>query len=150
MVPLFQEVSLFQNSRALGSVEFDLPGDCWNAQHFSNCPVLENLSLEDCSLSDMRNFCISIPTLKLLKVYTWDEDGLQDCAFKINAPNLVSLTYCGRVAKEYILSSFQTLESAEVLFCKYDALSIMDDWLLPLLASALEPGSAAAPALTAY
>ncbi|RZC58674.1 hypothetical protein C5167_005978 [Papaver somniferum] len=46
-----------------------------------------------------------------------DDDGLQDCALKINAPNLVSFTYHGWVAKEYFLSSFQTLESASVWIC---------------------------------
>ncbi|RZC58107.1 hypothetical protein C5167_005414 [Papaver somniferum] len=46
-----------------------------------------------------------------------DDDGLQDCALKINAPNLVSFTYHGWVEKEYFLSSFQTLESASVWLC---------------------------------
>ncbi|XP_026406014.1 putative F-box/FBD/LRR-repeat protein At3g59240 [Papaver somniferum] len=94
--------------------------DCWNEQHFSKCPVIEELILSDSTWFGVRNFCISTPTLKLLNIYTWEADGLQDCALKINAPNLVSLAYLGCVAKEYVLSSFQALESAEVYFCTDD------------------------------
>ncbi|XP_026384587.1 F-box/LRR-repeat protein At4g14103-like [Papaver somniferum] len=94
---------------------------CWNDQHFSNCPLLEDLTLEDCTWANVGNFCISTPALKVLKFYAWDEydNSLQDCALQINAPNLVSLTYFGRVSKDYVLSSFPKLESAEVLLCSY-------------------------------
>ncbi|XP_026420491.1 F-box/LRR-repeat protein At4g14103-like [Papaver somniferum] len=115
--------------------------DCWKEQHFSNCHVLEDLILEDCTWFGVSNFCISTPTLKLWEIcnLTWAEEGLQNCALEIHAPNLVSLTYCGTVAKEYVLSSFQTLESAKVHLCDYGnvlrkqhigyAASIIDDFV---------------------
>ncbi|XP_026384926.1 FBD-associated F-box protein At3g52670-like [Papaver somniferum] len=103
---------------------------CWNEQHFSNCPVLESLTLEDCTWFDVTNFCISIPTLKFLEILNLREDGLfnlaytenglRNCALKIDAPNLESLVYCGSLAKEYVLSSFQRLEFAEVFLGGYD------------------------------
>ncbi|XP_026398367.1 F-box/LRR-repeat protein At4g14103-like [Papaver somniferum] len=95
--------------------------DCWKEQHFSNCHVLEDLILEDCTWFGVSDFCISTPTLKLLEIcnLTWAEEGLQNCALEIHVPNLVSLTYCGSVAREYVLSSFQTLESAKVHLCEY-------------------------------
>ncbi|XP_026459947.1 F-box/LRR-repeat protein At4g14103-like [Papaver somniferum] len=95
---------------------FHFIDDCWNQQHISNCPVLENLIL-DLNWFGVRNFCISTPVLKYLEIdhgVIEDDDGLQNCVLKINAPNLASLTYRGCVAKEYVLSSFQSLESAEV------------------------------------
>lgn len=101
--------------------------DCsWNEQHFSNCPVLESLTLGFCTWSNLWNFCISIPTLKLLEIYNSrdTDDGLRNCALKIDAPNLETLTYIGRVAKDYVLSCFPTLVKATVdfYFQEYGAL----------------------------
>ncbi|XP_026420716.1 putative F-box/LRR-repeat protein At4g13960 [Papaver somniferum] len=42
--------------------------DGWNEQHFSNCPVLKKLIMQECTWSDVRNFSISTPTLKLLEI----------------------------------------------------------------------------------
>ncbi|RZC82048.1 hypothetical protein C5167_044622 [Papaver somniferum] len=93
-------------------------------QHISNCPVLEILILDYCNWFGVTNFCISTPALKHLEIdpnHMVDDDGLQDCALKINAPNLVSFTYNGWLAKEYFLSSFQALESANIWLCdEYD------------------------------
>ncbi|RZC88781.1 hypothetical protein C5167_031154 [Papaver somniferum] len=97
---------------------FQFIDDCWDGLHISNCHVLENLIL-DWNWFGVRNFCISTPALKHLVIDRGgivDDDGLQNCALKINAPNLSSLTYRGCVAKEY-LSSFQSLESAKVWLC---------------------------------
>ncbi|RZC87513.1 hypothetical protein C5167_036053 [Papaver somniferum] len=98
---------------------FHFIDDCWNEQHISNCPVLENLIL-DWNWFGVRDFCISTPALKYLEIDHGGivhDDGLQNCALKINAPNLASLTYRGCVVKEYVLSSFQSLESAKVWLC---------------------------------
>ncbi|KAI3899765.1 hypothetical protein MKW92_044786, partial [Papaver armeniacum] len=91
-------------------------------QHLS-CPLLEDLILVNCTWFGARNFSISTPALKLLEinndVTVVDDDGLQDCALEINAPNLESLAYHGNPAKEYFFSSFKTLESAKVRFYEY-------------------------------
>ncbi|KAI3951912.1 hypothetical protein MKW92_046045 [Papaver armeniacum] len=103
---------------------FQFIGDCWNEQHICCCPVLVNLILDYCTWFGVKKFSISTPALKRLVIThddIVDDDGLQDCALKIDAPNLVSLTYRGWVAKEYVLSRFRNLESAEVEFCnEYD------------------------------
>ncbi|OVA14312.1 F-box domain [Macleaya cordata] len=43
-------------------------------------------------------------------------DGLHNCEVKIYAPNLVSLTYYGSIAKGYVLSTFSSLVDADVNF----------------------------------
>ncbi|KAI3884814.1 hypothetical protein MKW92_024728, partial [Papaver armeniacum] len=98
----------------LGGVRFS--NECWNEKLFSKCPVLEDLTLEHC-IYGTGNFYISSSTLKLLKIYHWDdEDSLRDCGLKIHAPNLVSLVYCGRVAREFVLPAFPKLVEADVYF----------------------------------
>lgn len=94
--------------------KFDCSSECWNEKLFSNSPVLEELILKF-SIFSMRNFSISIPTLKLLKIDT-GENVLQDCVFKIDAPRLVSFSYWGSEAKEFVLSSFPVLVKADVCF----------------------------------
>ncbi|XP_026444938.1 putative F-box protein At1g58310 [Papaver somniferum] len=92
--------------------------DEWsNGQLFSSFPVLEDLVLECCT-SHMKNFCISIPALKLLTFenHYEQEDCLKDCSLRIHAPSLVFLTYLSGVPKEFILSAFPTLVEAEVSF----------------------------------
>ncbi|XP_026398336.1 F-box protein At4g09920-like [Papaver somniferum] len=82
--------------------------DGWNEKHFSNFPVLENFILKDCTWHGMKKFCILTPVLKVLEFEKSDskKDGLQDCVLKIHAPNPVSLSHVGGVAKDYDLSRF--------------------------------------------
>ncbi|XP_026389343.1 F-box/LRR-repeat protein At4g14096-like [Papaver somniferum] len=92
--------------------------NCWNEQFFSTCAVLEDLVIGFCNWIDVSSFCISNPTLKILKILNRqeNEDGFRDCALKIHAPNLEYLTYKGRVAKEYLLSRFRNLVEAKIDF----------------------------------
>ncbi|XP_026384852.1 F-box/LRR-repeat protein At3g58900-like [Papaver somniferum] len=92
--------------------------ECWNEQLFSNCPVLRFLGVAFCTRSDMKNFCISNPALKDVDIMNPEKGGygFPNCALKIDAPNLETLTYMGRVAKDYVLSSFPTLVKATVDF----------------------------------
>ncbi|RZC53064.1 hypothetical protein C5167_011920 [Papaver somniferum] len=92
--------------------------DEWsNEQLFSSCLVLEDLVLKCCTFH-MKNFCISIPALKLLTFenHYEQEDCLKDCSLGIHAPSLIFLTYLGGVPKEFILSAFPTLVEAQVSF----------------------------------
>ncbi|KAI3951811.1 hypothetical protein MKW92_009209, partial [Papaver armeniacum] len=92
--------------------------ECWNEQLFSSCPVLQYLGVAFCTWSEMKNFCISNPALKDLDIINPQKGGygFRNCALKIDAPNLETLTYIGRVAKDYVLSSFPTLVKATVDF----------------------------------
>ncbi|XP_026420563.1 F-box/LRR-repeat protein At4g14096-like [Papaver somniferum] len=96
--------------------------DGWNEQHFSNCPVLESLFLDDCTWFGSRKFCILTPALKVLEIYNYSpkEDGLQDYDLKIHAPDLESIVYWNVVAKDYDLSSFVKLVNADIYFSVYD------------------------------
>ncbi|RZC59818.1 hypothetical protein C5167_007120 [Papaver somniferum] len=88
----------------------------WRSLSF-NCQVLEFLCMVNCTWSHMKNFCISNPALKLLFILNVEEeDGFQNCALKIHAPSLESLTYIGRAAKDYALSSIPKLVEVSILF----------------------------------
>ncbi|KAI3881855.1 hypothetical protein MKW92_023627, partial [Papaver armeniacum] len=96
---------------------FEFSDERWNEELFSNSPVLEELTLQNCKFN-MSNFCILIPMLKRLKIENewYRVNDLRDCVFKINAPELASFSYMGYVAKEFALSSFQALVEATVYF----------------------------------
>ncbi|XP_026443080.1 F-box/FBD/LRR-repeat protein At1g16930-like, partial [Papaver somniferum] len=104
----------FPSLKRLELSKFDCSSECWNEELFSNSPVLEELILKF-GIFSMRNFSISIPTLRLLKIDT-SKNVLQDCVFKMDAPRLVSFTYWGSEAKEFVLSSFLVLVKADVCF----------------------------------
>ncbi|XP_026416116.1 F-box/LRR-repeat protein At4g14096-like [Papaver somniferum] len=91
----------------------------------SNCPVLQDLTLECCRWVDVRSFCISAPSIEHLKIISApnggdeqdDRDyisGLRDSSLKIHAPRLVSLTYKDSIPKNFVLSSSLTLAEADV------------------------------------
>ncbi|XP_026421611.1 F-box/LRR-repeat protein At4g14103-like isoform X1 [Papaver somniferum] len=109
----FPKLKHFKLSRAIFSSKYN------SEQFFSNCPVLENLTLEKCEWFDIRKFCLSTPSLKVLKISHLDDFGekygLENCAFEIHAP-LVSLTYWGDVAKEFVMSNSSTLAEVDVDF----------------------------------
>ncbi|KAI3870444.1 hypothetical protein MKW92_029675, partial [Papaver armeniacum] len=107
----------FPRLRKLMLVGVEFGDECCNEQLFSNCPVLVFLCMGSCTWSDMKNFCISNPALKCLLILNLEEeDGLQNCALKIHAPSLRILTYKGRAAKDYALSSIPTLVEVQVDF----------------------------------
>ncbi|XP_026428083.1 F-box/LRR-repeat protein At4g14103-like [Papaver somniferum] len=97
---------------------FYFTDESWNEELFSNSRVLEELILDQCSVS-MSSFCISIPTLKILKIDNWitKGNGLCDCILKIDAPRLVTFLYTSPVAKEFLLSNFSALEEAIIDIC---------------------------------
>ncbi|RZC76513.1 hypothetical protein C5167_000628 [Papaver somniferum] len=107
----------FPRLKRLKLQKFEFSDECWNDELFSNSTVLEELILDFC-IFRMRNFCISIPTLKLLRIRCSEHviDGLQDCALRINAPSLLTFAYWADVAKEYAMPSFLTLVEADVRF----------------------------------
>ncbi|XP_026420561.1 F-box/LRR-repeat protein At4g14096-like [Papaver somniferum] len=109
----------FQKLKSLTLNGVQFTGDSWNDQLFVNCPVLEELVLEDCSWFGIKKICILTPLLKQLQIvyyYYSKEDDLCDYYIQIHAPSLASLTYWGIVAKDYDLSSFLALDKAEVNF----------------------------------
>lgn len=101
----------FPRLKHLRLENIQLTNQCWSEKVFPNSPDLEELNLENCRFCDP-SFCISVPTLKILRID--GTHGLDECALKIQAPNLVTLYYTGYVAKEYVLSSFLMLEEAVV------------------------------------
>ncbi|OVA14307.1 hypothetical protein BVC80_9021g38 [Macleaya cordata] len=67
-----------------------------NEQLFSNCPVLEELILLECTWVNMKSVCISAPALKRLMIdghYRANGDIIHNCEVKIHAPGLEYLTY---------------------------------------------------------
>ncbi|XP_026456625.1 F-box/LRR-repeat protein At2g29930-like [Papaver somniferum] len=107
----------FPRLKRLALYGFEFSDESWNEELFSNSPVLEELILRSCTYN-MRNFCISIPTLKHLEIGTWrdKENGFRDRVFEIDAPRLVTFSYYGYGAKEFVLSNFLALDQATVYF----------------------------------
>ncbi|XP_026458108.1 F-box/LRR-repeat protein At4g14103-like isoform X2 [Papaver somniferum] len=48
----------------------------WNEKLFSNCPVLEDFSMEHCTWFGIPSFCISTPALKHFKIDNWEDEWL--------------------------------------------------------------------------
>ncbi|XP_026390201.1 F-box/LRR-repeat protein At4g14103-like isoform X2 [Papaver somniferum] len=95
----FPKYISFPRLKHLRLWEFRFSDEFWNEELFSNFLVLEELSLPKCEFR-LRNFCISIPTLKLLKISVWE---LRDGSLESD-----------NVAKENVLSSFPALVEADV------------------------------------
>ncbi|OVA07777.1 F-box domain [Macleaya cordata] len=88
-------------------------------QFFSSCPMLEELVMTWCTWIDMNVVSISAPALKYLLINNPNGhrfDSISKCVLKIYAPNLLSLNYNDRVAKDYVLHSFSSLVDAEINF----------------------------------
>ncbi|XP_026384527.1 F-box/FBD/LRR-repeat protein At1g78750-like [Papaver somniferum] len=58
----------------LEGVEFS--DENWNENHFSDCPALEIIRMENCIWVHMPYFCISTPTLKSFNIANWDDQWL--------------------------------------------------------------------------
>lgn len=84
---------------------------------FSNCPVLEELSILDCEWVNLTNVTICIPTLKSLTIDdlpyygTFDVNG---CRIKIDAENLMHLSYSGYLCNELIPFYVPSLVKAHI------------------------------------
>ncbi|KDP28875.1 hypothetical protein JCGZ_14646 [Jatropha curcas] len=75
---------------------------------FLGCPLLENLVLERCVYDNIKVLDIYATKLKTLTIENLElddagSDGLRQTVLKIFAPNLVSFSYIGPVARDYIL-----------------------------------------------
>ncbi|XP_026410536.1 F-box protein At4g09920-like [Papaver somniferum] len=87
---------------------------------FSNCPILEELSLNGCEMSE--RLCIANPTLKHLAI---THCRLLESTVEIYAPKLLTISYIAEPAEDYILSSFPSLVEANIKidlkdFSQYD------------------------------
>ncbi|XP_026416571.1 F-box/LRR-repeat protein At4g14103-like [Papaver somniferum] len=87
---------------------------------FSNCPILEELSLTDCEMSE--RLCIANPTLKHLVI---THCRLLESTVEIYAPNLLTISYIAEPAEDYLLSIFPSLVEANIKidtedFSQYD------------------------------
>lgn len=80
---------------------------------------------------------MSTPSLKVLNIRNYDPgeedchriDGLRDCVFEIQAPNLVSLTYWGDLAKDYVMSNFLAVVEVDVRFGYAKYKTSMKSWI---------------------
>ncbi|RZC81918.1 hypothetical protein C5167_044491 [Papaver somniferum] len=77
----------------------------------SNCPILEELSLTQCRISE--GLCIVKPALKHLSV---TDCGLSKSTVKISAPNLLTISFKECPPADFVLDSFPSLVEADVGF----------------------------------
>ncbi|KAI3840524.1 hypothetical protein MKX03_014223 [Papaver bracteatum] len=78
---------------------------------FSNCPILEELRLSGCSVSE--GLCILNTSLKHLSIASCE---LTESTVKISAPNLLTISYTGAPPADFVLDSFPSLVEARVGF----------------------------------
>ncbi|XP_026417283.1 F-box/LRR-repeat protein At4g14096-like [Papaver somniferum] len=76
---------------------------------FSNCPILEKLSLTFCDIFERLR--IGHPTLKHLAITYC---GFTESTVEIDAPILLTISYTGEPATDFLLGSFPSLVEATV------------------------------------
>ncbi|CAL5335751.1 unnamed protein product [Camellia sinensis] len=84
----------------------------------SSCPVLQELTILDCDWMNLKRISVSIPTLKSLTIddlpYFGSADELNGCQIKIDAANLIFLTYSGYLLNEIFLFNLSSLVNASI------------------------------------
>ncbi|KAI3864219.1 hypothetical protein MKW92_044207 [Papaver armeniacum] len=78
---------------------------------FSNCPILEELSLFVCDFENFKVLCIMSPTLKRLSII---HCCLLHQSLKVFAPNLLTIKYAAEIPADFVLDSFQSLVEADI------------------------------------
>ncbi|KAI3971523.1 hypothetical protein MKW92_035778 [Papaver armeniacum] len=78
---------------------------------FSNCPILEELSLFVCDFENFEVLCIMSPTLKRLSIINC---RLLHQSLKVFAPNLLTIKYAAEIPADFVLDSFQSLVEADI------------------------------------
>ncbi|KAH7844709.1 hypothetical protein Vadar_030820 [Vaccinium darrowii] len=95
---------------------------------FSNCPVLEELTLKYCGWKNIKTLAISIPTLKRLTIEDdplWSDaaDGLS-CVVTIYTPNLIDLKFTNVYPR--VIGVLRGI-------CNVECLTLSEDTLLSIL-----------------
>ncbi|KAL4590302.1 hypothetical protein LXL04_003230 [Taraxacum kok-saghyz] len=98
--------------RVLKLMYFELLDGDTVADFLKSCPMLEDLTLDICSLDKLDGLCISCPKLKKLRIF---ECHLRGC-FKINCPKLVFLDLTQ--ASNFIFERLHSLKEARI-GCKF-------------------------------
>ncbi|KAI3845941.1 hypothetical protein MKX03_013626 [Papaver bracteatum] len=106
----------FPKLKILRLASIDFVDETSARKFFSNCPILEELSLCYCSL--YQEFCIVNPTLKHLSITSC---FFTQSTVKIYAPNLLTIDFSCDLPGDFVLSSFPSLVEADVHFDIYDA-----------------------------
>ncbi|GMY36939.1 F-box protein At4g22280-like isoform X1 [Fagus crenata] len=90
------------------------PDDQSTQQLFSGCPVLEELTLDDCYWENIKAISISAPMLKSLVIYDF-LDVKSHCQVIIFGMSLKSFVYEGRLKNDYCLCNTSSLVDACIL-----------------------------------
>lgn len=102
----------FPKLKILRLVSFQFVNEITSTRKFfSNCPILEELSLTYCDMFE--GLCIANPALKHLVIINC---GLTESTVEIYAPNLLTISYIAVAADDFRLSSFPSLEEAKIKF----------------------------------
>ncbi|XP_026424305.1 F-box/LRR-repeat protein At3g59200-like isoform X2 [Papaver somniferum] len=101
----------FPRIKILRFTYIDFVNENLTGKLFSNCPILEELSLFDCDFHNFKVLCITSPSLKHLSIRNC---RLLHQTLKVFAPNLLTLTYAADLPADFVLDSFQSLVEADV------------------------------------
>ncbi|KAI3856020.1 hypothetical protein MKX03_006468 [Papaver bracteatum] len=83
---------------------------------FSSCPGLEELCLTNCRWENFDFIRFSAPALKFFTLTGGGSSGMEYSKIKIDAPNLMSFTFCDRLPEDFVVDSFPLLHDADICF----------------------------------
>ncbi|KAI3853185.1 hypothetical protein MKX03_037414 [Papaver bracteatum] len=83
---------------------------------FSSCPVLEELCLTDCSWQDFYFIRVSAPRLRSFTLIGCKRSNMEYIKVKIDAPNLLSFTFCDKLVEDFVVDSFPLLQDADLYY----------------------------------
>ncbi|KAI3875521.1 hypothetical protein MKW92_026802 [Papaver armeniacum] len=83
---------------------------------FSSCPVLEELCLTDCSWENFYFICVSAPRLKSFTLVGCYCSNMEDIKVRIDAPNLMSFTFCDKLPEDFVVDSFPLMHDADLYY----------------------------------
>ncbi|KAI3871655.1 hypothetical protein MKX03_005318, partial [Papaver bracteatum] len=83
---------------------------------FSSCPVLEELCLTNCRWENFDFIRFSAPALKSCTLTGGWTSRMEYAKVKIEAPNLMSFTFCDWLPEDFVVDSFPLLHDANICF----------------------------------
>ncbi|KAI3909413.1 hypothetical protein MKW92_046828 [Papaver armeniacum] len=114
----------FPRIKILRLTYIDFVNENLTGKLFSNCPILEELSLFDCDFHNFKVLCITSSTLKHLSIINC---RLLHQTLKVFAPNLLTIKYAADLPGDFVLDSFQSLVEADIqIFNDLDQARIYD------------------------
>ncbi|PRQ34513.1 putative F-box domain, FBD domain, leucine-rich repeat domain, L domain-containing protein [Rosa chinensis] len=107
----------FSSLRSLTLTLLVFSDDCSTQKLFSGCPVLEELTLQDCNWANLKFVSICAPKLLTLSINEMDLQyprGSDGCQIMVFSGSLKDLSYVGRFQNDYCFYNLSSLTEAYI------------------------------------